>query len=433
MVSVIKKMVDPKGLVDRRIFVDPDIYKQELEQIFGRCWLFVGHESHVPKPNDFFGSYMGEDPILLTRDGKGKLHAFLNMCRHRGNRICRADAGNAPSFMCTYHGWTFATDGKLVGVPGYKEAYFEELDRSQWGLVEAKVDSYKGMVFATWDAQAPSLDTYLGNMKWYLDLHLDRREGGSEMLPGIMKWTLEANWKFPADNFGGDGYHVPITHGSVGPSGIAPRGGAGGRDIPYAQDRTPGHQVYAGNGHGIVGFGGGAAGGAGVNSMPPVVRDYYIDHLPELEQRLGLTRAKQVVGTVSTIFPNSSPHMRAQFRVYPPKGPHTTELWVFCIVDKHSPPEFRTAMKRHLTNTFGPSGGLEQDDMNNWINCTASGYGSVGNKYMSHVAMGIGHEGVHEALPGKVAPSPSEMNQRAFYGKWAEMMEASSWSQISNK
>ena len=82
-----------KGLLDRKIFSDAEIYQRELDLIFGRCWLCIGHESQVPAPNDFVANYMGEDPILLTRDSKGKLHAFLNMCRHRGNRVCRADKG----------------------------------------------------------------------------------------------------------------------------------------------------------------------------------------------------------------------------------------------------------------------------------------------------------------------------------------------------
>ena len=193
-VTKTQELVDgKKGYVNRRIFTDQNLYQQELEQVFGRSWLLVGHDSQVSKPNDFIANYMGEDPVLLTRDSKGKLHAFLNMCRHRGNRICRADAGNAPSFMCTYHGWTFATDGKLVGVPGYKEAYFEELDRSQWGLVEAPVETYNGLAFANWDRTAPSLIDYLGDAAWYIDMVVNRRDGGAELLGGAHKLVLPIN------------------------------------------------------------------------------------------------------------------------------------------------------------------------------------------------------------------------------------------------
>jgi 3-phenylpropionate/trans-cinnamate dioxygenase alpha subunit len=165
--------------------------------------------------------------------------------------------------------------------------------------------------------------------------------------------------------------------------------------------------------------------------MPPIIKEYYLKHFPELEQRLGPVRAKQMVSTVSTIFPNASPHMRAQFRVYNPKGPTKTEIWVYCIVDKEAPAEVKSAMKNHLNKTFGPSGGLEQDDMNNWIQCTASGSGWLGLKYPANVAMGIGHEGVHEDLRGKIGPSPGELNQREFYSRWAQMMDAPSWSQIA--
>ena len=101
------------GKIDRRIFIDQAIYDEEMAKIFGRAWLMIGHESLVPQVNDFFHTYMGEDPMILTRDSQGRLHALLNMCRHRDNRVVRCDDGNARHFMCTYHGWTYANDGTL--------------------------------------------------------------------------------------------------------------------------------------------------------------------------------------------------------------------------------------------------------------------------------------------------------------------------------
>src|SRR4249919_2989796 len=134
-----------KGLVDRRIFHDADIYELELERIFARAWNFVAHESQIPNPGDFYCSFIGEDRVICVRDKQGGLNVLLNTCRHRGNAVCRAEEGHASSFMCTYHGWTYDLKGALVGVPGFKDYYHEDLDREQWGLVAAPhVDSYLG-------------------------------------------------------------------------------------------------------------------------------------------------------------------------------------------------------------------------------------------------------------------------------------------------
>jgi len=204
-------VIDPAtGAVDRRIFSDQAIYDDEMEKIFGRVWLMIGHESLVPHPHDFFHTYMGEDPVILTRDGQGRLHALLNMCRHRGNRVVRCDDGSARSFMCTYHGWTYASDGALTHVPGESEAYYGALDKPAMGLLQARIDTYAGIVFATWADDAPTLDAYLGDARWYLDTVFNRRDGGMEAL-GPLKWIEPVNWKTLVDNCS-DNYHVPTTH-----------------------------------------------------------------------------------------------------------------------------------------------------------------------------------------------------------------------------
>ncbi|MSQ32149.1 MAG: aromatic ring-hydroxylating dioxygenase subunit alpha [Dehalococcoidia bacterium] len=395
-----------KGLLDRRIFVDPDIYKQELEQVFGRCWLYLGHESQVDKPNDFLGTYMGEDPVLLTRDSKGKLHGFLNMCRHRGNRISRADFGNCPSFMCTYHGWTFTTDGKLVGVPGYKEAYFEELDRSQWGLVEtAQIESYKGLVFATWDRQAPPLIKYLGGMSFELDFLVGRHDSPTQVLSGVNRWALNANWKYPADNFGGDDGHHAITHGSVRhldsdraySSSFAGRGGLQARN----ELRDPLENFKRGP-----------------------IRDYYRSHVEEAKKRLGLKEndPRGYAGSVGTVFPNTSIHcVRHSIRTWHPRGPTKTEIWSYCIVDKDAPDEVKNAMKTYLTGSFSPGGVLEQDDMNNWLQSTSTAMSPTAQKYVQGILAGLGHDSEKFTIGTKL---------RQIYARWANMMDAPSWSEV---
>ena len=200
-----------EGTVSRELYVNEDIFAQELEMIYNRCWLFLGHESQLPNPGDFVITRMGTEEVLMVRDRETKqIRAFLNSCAHRGMKVCRYDEVNTPVFTCPYHGWSYATDGNLVGVPYFEDAYHEMLDKFKRGLVEvAQLENYKGSIWATWNPSAPAFDEYIGGFKIFLDLPLDSwdgHEGGTEVFAGVEKWNIPCNWKFPEENFIGDRY-----------------------------------------------------------------------------------------------------------------------------------------------------------------------------------------------------------------------------------
>ena len=415
----VSSLVDgERGLVSRRIFIEQDIYQQELEQIFARCWLFLCHESQIPKPGDFFSTYMGEDPVLVMRDSGGKVNAFLNVCRHRGNRLCRADSGNASSFNCAYHGWTYGNDGSLIAVPSERDAYYGELDQSQWSLIPvAQLDTYKGLIFATFDPAAPSLRDYLGEMTWYLDCFFDRREGGIEVVGGVQKWTIPSNWKLPAENFAGDSYHVSWSHLSAIKTGFA-------GDF-RVKPTTEGTVLSPGNGHCVI-----AIGPEDVSVPPePDILEYEAQVRAEVTQRLG-HRFTRVNPIAATMFPNLSMLRAASytFRVWHPKGPDKTEVWSWIFADKAAPEHIKQQLRLASIRGFGPSGTFEQDDMDNWQECTQTCRGVVSRKYELNMQMGLGHERYDEELKAWASDFRlSEANHRRFYSRWAQVMDSDSW------
>ena len=426
-----------KGTLDRRIFTDEQIYQDEMQRIFKRAWLFVGHESIIPNPNDFFASYMGEDPIIVTRDSKGQVHVFLNMCRHRGNRVTRADDGIAKNFMCTYHGWTFSNEGKLVSVPGLQEGYHGELEVEKLGLVEARADTYAGLIFATWDQEAPTLEAYLGNMRWYLDIRFNRRDSGIQAI-GPIKWILPCNWKTPIDNAIGDMHHGKATHASAWLTLLKfgkIAGPTNGLPIAAQVDEfsQPGaYQVTPGNGHGLL-----------VALVEEEMRrgptdwledydrkeweEYRESTLEESNRRLGRFRTMRIQPGHFAVFPN----MFLGLNVAHPRGPYSTEVW-FWVDHEMETPEFLKRSKRlEAIQQAQASGMMWQDDMDNWRQVTWASRSLVAQDYPQDISMGLRHEAPNAVLNGVACDKLiAEINQRAFYSRWQEIMNAGSWKDI---
>ena len=424
------------GTVSRDIFVDDAIYRDELEQVFARMWLFVGHESQIPNPGDFFVSRMGAESVILCRDRESKIHVFLNTCRHRGMKVCRYDEGNTPLLTCPYHAWSYALDGTLAGVPMYNALYEGVLDKSKWGLIEvAQMTNYKGTIWATWDTAAPSFIAYLGDAKLHLDFTLDARdgrEGGSEVFGGIQKWIVPSNWKLGAENFLGDTYHN-ISHRSVDLVGIGPsalRGKVRGRrdnEAPGAQELW----ISFAQGHGVH-----SAMRSVENEYAPTfldsddVEDYFRACFEERKRRLG--EQSRLFSRTGTIFPNTSYHgqqPRALF-VWHPHSATSVEIWRFYLVDRDTPPAVKDFLRHYYMRYSGPAGMTEQDDTENWNYATAASRGTIARRFPYNYQQSSGAVATDDPVPGTVSLQITEENARNFYSRWRDCMIAPSWSDL---
>lgn len=428
---------DEHGIISRDLFVDPEIYKQELETLFTRAWLFVGHESQIPNPGDFFTSRMGEESVILCRDKRGGLHVLLNSCRHRGMKVCRYESGNTSLFTCPYHSWAYTLDGKLRGVPQYRTLYDPVLERDANSLVPvAKLFCYKGTIWATWDPSAPDFLTYLGDAKIHLDQALDcrdGREGGSEVI-GIQKWIFPANWKLPTENFFGDTYHNP-SHRSVDQIGIGPSAHSGKKGRRDDELENAQHiWISFPQGHGVH------------SAVQPIANEYVESFLddPMLEQyfrhcfderkrRLG--EQARLMPFVGSIYPNVSYHGRQprSLCVWHPHSPTSTEAWRFFLVDKDAPEEVKDYLRHYYMRYSGPAGMTEQDDMENWVYATAASTGTIARRYPFNYQQSLHRFTTAHEYPGTVSLQPTEQMARAFYRTWLNYMSGQPWDVLIGK
>lgn len=421
------------GLIDRAIFTDQAIFDQETERVFAKSWLFVGHESQIPNNGDYFQSQVGREPVIVTRDGDGEINVLLNLCTHRGMPVCRYDKGNAKRFTCAYHGWTFANNGDLSGVPLNSEGYGGKLDRDKWGLIKARVARYYGSIWATFDEAAPPFEDFLGDMAFWLREFMmgpDGEDDGLEVIDGILKCESPSNWKFGCENAAGDLYH-DISHRSVQRVSLSltglrgrhtwdadkaksnllnitfPAGGHAVRGSLYETEGRDYHPQWAAN---------------------PEVDEYFRDAHYKRQKRLG--EKERLLNRGGLVFPNFvyNAANRTSISTYVPRAPNRTEIWKWIFVPKNAPQVVKDVMRSYLLRYTGPAGMVEQDDFENWGSAQLGAESVLARRRPLNYQLRLGAD-ARWAWPepwigagALVDPGVSEHAQRIFYDRWDEMM-----------
>ncbi|MFV0308533.1 MAG: aromatic ring-hydroxylating oxygenase subunit alpha [Desertimonas sp.] len=233
--------------VHRRIYTDPAVFERELTNIFAASWCFLAHESQLPDVGDWLTSSIGGRSVIVSRGDDGAITALLNRCTHRGAELVTEPSGCSKRFTCPYHGWTFAGDGRLVGLPF--PANHRVADRSALGLGRLAVASYRGFVFGTLHPEPEPLERWLGPASQPFDELIDRHpDGRIQFARTPQRLEFAGNWKLSWDN-AADGLHANFAHHSYNRLGRA-------SDVDTVLERDPASTPMTaralGHGHMVV-------------------------------------------------------------------------------------------------------------------------------------------------------------------------------------
>lgn len=384
----LRELVDvERRALSGRVFSDQEIFDLERERIFGRTWVFLGLESEISEPGDFVTRTLGTDAVIVARDHSGAVNVLLNVCAHRAAQVCMVDGGKADTFRCPYHGWVYDPAGRLVAIPAEREFLGDTGDKSEFRLQRARVATYGGLIFATWDETLPSFEDYIGDFKWYLDVAFGSLDKPLVVAGPPQRFVTKANWKLASDNFAGDGYHAMTLHASMGDIGVAPGGfldKIAGFAFSAAMPET-GHSITCVDLTAFVPMFGALE--LAVPWIPPDAR-------PQLERNL-LPEQMRLLNNgvfpgIGMLFPNfvwlglvrfpGTPAAGFTVRTFMPVAPDRTEVWSWALVHPDLSDEEKRQSAQMHTLTFGASGIFEQDDLAAWARIQTSVSGGQGRR-----------------------------------------------------
>lgn len=412
------------GQVHRRVYTDPAVFALELERLFGRAWVYVGHESQLRKPGDFLTAAIGRQPVIVVRHSDGSVRVLLNRCAHRGAKVLNEPCGHAKRLTCLYHGWAYDTDGALLSVP-VPEGCATGFDKSEFGLAAApRVESYRGFVFASLSGGVPALDDHLGQMKANIDDLADRAPDGEIALDaGVHRYRYRGNWKLQLENVL-DSYHVPFSHASTvnrkGEQFSRREGDATGAKVVAKKktaDAWKGRRSYVtGPGHGWTSN---TALDDGKRSSPS-----FDAYKAVLAEKVGKERAEEILTPQyhnSLIYPNMSiMGLNMHVRVITPLAVDLTEVAIYPVRLKGAPDEFNARNIRLLNVTHSASSFVQTDDLEAFRR-TQEGLESRATEWVD-ISRGLGEERPDTQYNAIGELATHEMAVRAQYEAWADYM-----------
>jgi phenylpropionate dioxygenase-like ring-hydroxylating dioxygenase large terminal subunit len=379
------------------VYRDPLIFEREMNTVFARSWVFVAHESEIADGGDYKTAHVGRQPVIVTRGADdGRINVLFNRCRHRGSAVCQRERGNANAFRCAYHGWTYASDGKLIGVP-FADGYGESFDKSVMGLVHVpRVEAYKGFVFASLDPDAPALDDYIGHARPYLDFIAGLGDG-IELSAHAHKIVYRGNWKLQVENTI-DPYHFSFTHKSW----LDILKDRSGKPSTWVQDVTtnPGWRgVDLGGGHSVHEYG----------------------PLADQEQSHGVGIG-DLLPFNFILFPTLS-FVGAHLRLVVPRAVDETAVLLYPIMPAGADAAERSTILRNHEGFYGSSGAGTSDDIEVAFDRVSNGLSATAtSEDWVLMSRGLDREVVDEDTGIRVGGSTDEVPQRGFYRRWKELV-----------
>lgn len=420
-----------QGLVPAEIFANDEIFKVEMDRIFTRNWVFVAHESEIPKYGDYVLRRIGLDQVLVTRGKDGEINVISNLCRHRGTRICEADQGNAKLFRCPFHAWIYKNNGERVGAPHGSKAY-AKLDNSEWGLLRApRVELFHGMIFAALSEDVSPLREFLAGAAWMFDACFGLHPKGMRVTGPPDRFRIRSDWKLSGE-FGGDNYHVEAAHISVQDIGLVSKLG----DLP------PNAYLYEmGNGHSFIGHGFTEwfSPEMVLWGYPKEIIDQFDLSKLDDQQRQMITHRPPVTASIfpnfnylrfiGTYDPDKPPAVYTTLRQWQPVAPGVIELWSWHLTWDFAPDEYTAASYAAAAYNFGSGGIFEEDDTLSWEGPSAAARSPWARKEAMSLNYQLG-EGMSEHYvdtewkgPGIVRKSGfGEQSIVAYYKQWLKEM-----------